>query len=93
MKLQALVPAMEHVEEAYLGAEMPGIASDFKQSICAGVEEQVIDEPLVLQGERAQFARQREDGMDVACGQQFPLPASFRATSIRLIERSLTPCR
>ena len=38
--------------------------------------------PLVLQCERGQFARQSEDGMDVAGGQQFPLarlePASAR---------------
>src|SRR5271165_2686242 len=72
VKLQALIPAMEHAEEANLGAEMPWIASDFKQSICAGVKEQVVDEPLVLQGERSQFARQRENGMDVTSGQQFP---------------------
>jgi hypothetical protein len=30
MKLQALIPAMEHAEEADLGTEMPWIASDFK---------------------------------------------------------------
>ena len=48
MKLQALVPAMEHAEEADLGTEMAGIASDFKQGLSAGVEEQVVDEPLVL---------------------------------------------
>ena len=57
MKLQALIPAMEHAEEADLGTEMPWVTSDFKQSLCAGVEEQVVDEPLVLQGERSQFAR------------------------------------
>jgi len=30
MKLQALVPAVEHAEEADLGSKMPGIASDLK---------------------------------------------------------------
>ena len=82
MKLQALIPAMEHAEEADLGTEMPWIAGDFKQGLGAGVEEQVVDEPLVLQCERSQFARQSEDGMDVASGQQFPFarlePASAR---------------
>ena len=57
MELQALIPAMEHAEKADLGTEMPWVTSDFKQSLCAGVEEQVVDEPLVLQGERSQFAR------------------------------------
>ena len=72
MKLQALIPAVEHAEEADLGTEMPWIAGDFKQGLSAGVKEQVVDEPLVLQGERGQFPRQSEHGMDIASGQQFP---------------------
>ena len=72
MKLQALVSAMEHAEETDLGTEMAWITSDFKQGLCAAVEEQVVDKPLVLQGEWGQFPRQREDGMYVGGGQQFP---------------------
>ena len=82
MKLQALIPAMEHAEETDLGTEMPWTAGDFKQSLCAGVEEQVVDEPLVLQCERSQFPRQGEDGMYVASGQKLAFarlkPASTR---------------
>ena len=48
MKLQALIPAVEHAEEADLGTEMPWITSDFKQGLSAGMEQQVVDEPLVL---------------------------------------------
>jgi len=73
MMLQLLVPGMEHAEETDLSPKMPRIAGDFKQSLCAGVEEQVVGEPLVLQGERSQFPWQSEDGMDIASGQQFPL--------------------
>ena len=73
---------MEHAEETDLGTEMPWIAGDFKQSLCTGVEEQVVDEPLVLQCERSQFPRQREDGMYVASGQKLAFarlePASAR---------------
>jgi hypothetical protein len=47
MKLQALIPAVEHAEEADLGTEMP-CAGDFKQGLSACVKEQVVDEPLVL---------------------------------------------
>jgi hypothetical protein len=72
MKLQALIPAVEHAEETDLGSKMPWIASDLKQGLSAGVKEQVVDEPLVLQRERGQFPRQSEDGMDIASGQQFP---------------------
>jgi hypothetical protein len=69
MKLQALIPTVEHAEETYLSSKVPWIASDLDQRLSAGMEEQVVDEPLVLQCERGQFARQGEDGMDVAGGQ------------------------
>src|SRR5664280_2208523 len=42
MKLQALIPAVEHAEEAYLGPKMPGIASDLQQGLGAGMKEQVV---------------------------------------------------
>ena len=73
MMLQALVPGMEHAEEADLGAEVPGIASDLEQGRGAGVEQQVINQPLVLQGKRGQFAREGEDDMHVAGGEQLAL--------------------
>ena len=82
MKLQALIPTVEHAEETDLGSEMAWIASDLKQGLSAGVKEQVVNEPLVLQCERSHFARQSEDGMHVAGGQQFLFarlePASAR---------------
>ena len=82
MKLQALSPAVEHAEEADLGTEMPWIASDFKQGLSAGVKEQVVNEPLVLQCERGQFPWQSKDSVDVASGQKLPFarlePASAR---------------
>ena len=52
MKLQALIPAVEHAEEAYLGPKMPRIASDLQQGLGAGMKEQVVNQPLVLQCER-----------------------------------------
>jgi len=48
MKPQALIPAVEHAEEADLGPKMPGIAGYLKQGLGTGVKEQVEDEPLVL---------------------------------------------
>ena len=72
MKLQALVPAMEHAEEADLGTKMPWITSDFKQGLSAGMKQQVVDQPFVLQGKRCQFPRQSKDCVDIASGQQFP---------------------
>jgi len=71
MKLQSLIPGVEHAEEANLGTKMPWIASDLEQSLSTGMKQQVIDHLLVLQGEWGQFARQREDGMHIAGGQKF----------------------
>ena len=90
MKLQALIPTMEHAEETDLGAKMAWIASDFKQGLGARVEEQVVDESLVLQCERSQFARQSEDGVNVACGQQFPFARLEPATArVALASRAM----
>jgi len=84
MKLQALSPTVEHAEEADLSTEVSRIAGDLKQGLSARVEEQVVDQPFVLQCQRGQFPRQSEHGMDVASGQQFPFaclePASARVT-------------
>jgi len=81
MKLQALIPAMQHAEETDLGTEMPWIASDFKQGLSTGVKKQVVDEPLVLQGKRGQFPGQNEHSMDVGSGQQFALARSEPASA------------
>ena len=82
MKLQALIPTVEHAEETDLGTEMPWITSDFKQGLSTGVQEQVVDESLVLQCKRSQFPGQSKDSMDVASGQKLPFarlkPASAR---------------
>jgi len=72
--LQSLVPGMEHAEETDLGFQMPGIASDPQQGCSTGVKQQVVDQPFILQCERSQFPRQREDDVHVAGGQQLPFP-------------------
>src|SRR5216684_3230210 len=74
MMLQALIPGMEHAEEADLGAKVPGIAGDLPQSCSTGVKQQVVDQPFILQCERSQFPRQGEDDVHVAGGQQLPFP-------------------
>src|SRR5512142_911730 len=58
MKLEFLVPGVEHAEEADLRSEMGRVACDFQQSFGAGSEQQTIDEFLVLQSQRSQLRRQ-----------------------------------
>ena len=74
MMLQSLVPGMEHAEEADLGSQVAWIAGDLQQGFSTGAKEQVVDQPFVLQCERSQFPRQREDDVHVAGGQQLPFP-------------------
>ena len=74
MKLQALIPAVEHAEEADLGTEVPRITSNFKQGLSAGMEQEVVDQALILQCERGQFPRQSEYRMDIAGGQPVRAP-------------------
>ena len=66
-----LIPGMEDAEEPDLGAEMLGITSNLHQGFSAGSEQQAIEEPLVLQCERSQQARQREHNVNVARGKEF----------------------
>jgi hypothetical protein len=52
-----LIPGVEHAKEADFGAEMLGIASDFKECFGAGLQQEVVEDFLVLQGEWRQFMR------------------------------------
>ena len=74
MMLQSLVPGMEHTEEADLGSKVPGIAGNLQQGFGAGAKQQVVDQSFVLQCERSEFPRQREDDVHVVGGQQLSFP-------------------
>jgi hypothetical protein len=50
-----LIPGVEHSEEADFGAEMLGIASDLEKGFGTGLQQQMVEDFLVLQGERRQF--------------------------------------
>jgi hypothetical protein len=50
-----LIPGVEHTEEADLGAEMLGIASDFEEGFGTGLQQEIVQEFLVLQGERREL--------------------------------------
>ncbi len=50
-----LIPGVEHTEEADFGAEMLGIAGDFEEGFGTGLQQQMVQDFLVLQGERGQL--------------------------------------
>jgi len=66
-----LIPGVEHTEEADLGAEMFGIASDCEEGCGTGLQQEMVQEFLVLKGERRQLMGQGKDNMDVARGEKF----------------------
>jgi len=71
MMLQFLIPTMEHAEEADFAAEMVGIARHFEQRFSTGPEQEIVDDLLVLQGQRGEPTRNSEDDMDVGGRQKF----------------------
>ena len=64
------VPGVEHGEQADVSTEMLRVTSDFEQRGSAGTEEQIVEQPLVLQHKRGHLMRQREDEMEIGRGQQ-----------------------
>jgi len=54
MMLQLLIPTVEYAEEADFGAEMAGIARHFEQRFGTGAEQEIVDDLLVLQGQRGE---------------------------------------
>ena len=69
MNLEVLSPGMEHAEESDVGSQVLWIASEFKQRSGTGAEEQMVEEPFVLEDQRAEFVRQGEDYVEVRHGQ------------------------
>jgi hypothetical protein len=51
VKFELLIPGVEHAKEADLSAEMLGISSDFEERFGTGLQQEMVQEFLVLQGE------------------------------------------
>ena len=63
---------MQDAEESNLRTEMFGIRGYLEQSFGAGAKQKAVDLTLVLQCQRRQLMRQREDDMDVWHRQKIP---------------------
>ena len=66
-------PAVEHGGGADASAEVLGIGGDRQQCLGGGAEQEVVDDRLVLVGDRGDLGRQREDDMEIADRQQIGL--------------------
>src|SRR6266849_7764681 len=72
VKFEFLTPGMQHAEEADLCAKMLGIAGHFEECFCTGSEQEIVDDLLILQDQRSQMTRKREDHMHVLRRKKFP---------------------
>jgi len=70
MMFELLVPCVKDAEESDVGAESLGIPGDFDESLGAGPEQDIVCGFLVLQRQRSELMRQREDNMRVRHGKQ-----------------------
>ena len=81
MVLHGLSPGMEHAEKADSGTEAIRIAGDFNEGLCAGPEQEIVNDLLVLQCQGTEFVRQGEDNMRVRHRQQITRPCLDPAVS------------
>jgi hypothetical protein len=76
MMLKVLPPGMQHTKKPDLCSQMLRVAGEFEQRLCAGSEEQIVKQALVLQDKRREFVRQGEDDVKVRNWQQLSRPGS-----------------
>ena len=62
---ERLPPSVQHCDEAELGTEVFGISGDCFERVRRCGEERTVDLPFVLQGQRRELGRQREDAVEV----------------------------
>ena len=68
MEQQVLTPTVQHGKETDLCAEMFGVGGDLEQGLGSGVEQQVVEDLLVDQGQMREMMGQREDDVDIRDG-------------------------
>lgn len=65
MEQQVLTPTVQHGQETDVCAEMLGVGGDLEQGLGRGVEQQVVEDLLVDQGQLREMMRHREDDVDI----------------------------
>src|ERR1700692_4818680 len=74
VKLEFLIPGVQHAEEADLRTEVFWITCDLQKRFRAGAKQEIVDDLLILQGEWRQLARQCEDHMYIARREKLRAP-------------------
>jgi len=65
MMQQILPPRMQDCDEADFGTQVLRIGGDREHGFGAGAKQQIVERPLVLQGERGDEFGKREDDMEI----------------------------
>ncbi len=90
MVQQVLSPGVENAEEPYLSAEMFGIGGHLQKSGRRSTEEQIVNDPLVLQRQHTQLVRQRENDVEIAGIDKLPFTVGKPALArLRLTLRAV----
>ena len=63
---QVLSPRVQNAEKTNLRAEMLGMACNLAECFRHGAKQEVVEFRLILQDERVEFMRQREDHVEVS---------------------------
>jgi len=71
VKLEFLIPGVQHAEEADFCTEMLGIARDFEKGFRASAKQEIVEDLLVLQDQRGQMTGKRKDHMHVRRRKKF----------------------
>ena len=71
---QVLSPRVQNAEKTNLGSEILGIACNLAECFSHGAKQEVVEFRRILQDERVEFMRQREDHVEVSGWKQFQLP-------------------
>jgi hypothetical protein len=70
---QRRAPCVKHGGDADLGAKMTGVGGDGQHRIGSGLEQQVIDERLIVEGDRGDLGGEREHDVEVTDREQVGL--------------------
>ena len=89
--LEVRAPGMQNGEDAKLGTEMLGIGRDHGERLGGGAEQDAVDEPFVLQGNRGEFVGDREDHVEVLDGENLSLAISNPVFSGLLLALGTVP--
>ena len=74
MKKQVLPPRVQNAEKTNLRPKILGMACNLAECFSHGAKQEVIELRLILQDERVEFMRQREDHVEVSGWKHFQLP-------------------